>query len=127
MQFILEMGMFRIPLIILALVVVGLSIKKFIDLSKGKDLTPARGERGLHAILFWGGISAVLGILGQTSGLYNALSAIGRAKQIDPTLVARGFAESFTTTLFGLTVFFFSGIIWFVLFSKYRKLAARKE
>jgi biopolymer transport protein ExbB/TolQ len=123
----MEMGMFRIPLIVLALLVLGLSIKKFIDLSRAKDSDAARIESGLHAILFWGGISALLGILGQTSGLYNALSVIGRAKQIDPAIVARGFAESFTTTLFGLTVFFFSGIIWFLLFSRYRKLTSRKE
>jgi hypothetical protein len=37
------------------------------------------------------------------------------------------FSESFTTTIFGLIMLLISGIIWFVLFSRYKKLTATRE
>lgn len=126
-------GPFGWPLLILAIVNVVLIIRKAIQLF-GARITPgarivsgATLESGLNAILFWGAISAVLGFLGQYSGIYNALHAIMAARAISPNVVAMGFAESFSTTLFGLTIFVFSAIAWFVLHSRYQQLSRRAE
>jgi hypothetical protein len=121
-HFIAGMGMYRYPMLLIAATVAVLTIRKVIDLWVRKDLPPYRLERGLHAILFWGAICAVLGILGQTSGIFNALGAIIKATEISPNIVARGFAESFTTTIFGLEVLVVSAIAWFILYTRYRKL-----
>lgn len=124
LNFIKSMGMFGPLLIVLAIVIAVLSIRKIVDLFAGKDLSTARLEQGLHAILFWGIMSAMLGFIGQASGLYNALSAISRAKQISPNIVAGGFAESLTTTIFGLTVLLVSAVVWFVLFLRFKRMTA---
>ena len=80
-------------------------------------------ERAISAVV----IAAVVGILGQISGIYTSLSIIADAQKINPKLVARGFSQSFSTTLFGLTTFLLAAIIWYVLHWQYKKRAAEKE
>jgi len=119
-----SMGVFGIPLIVIALVILVLVIRKAVDLWGRKDLSASRLESGLHAILFWGAVSALFGVLGQLTGIYNALGAIMKAREISPNVVAQGFAQSFTTTIFGLETLLVSAIIWFILYGRYRKLTA---
>ena len=115
-----SMGVFLFPMLLITAVILVLAIRKAVDLFGGKDLPPHRLEKGLHAILFWGLVAAVFGFLGQITGIYNALSVIVRATEISPNKIAMGFAESFTTTIFGLEVGLIAAIIWFVLYRKYR-------
>ena len=122
----MQMGIFGFPLIIISVVVVALAIKKAVDLFGGGDLETARLENGLHAIIFWGGVGAVLGVLGQASGIYNALGVISRASEISPQITAMGLAESFTTTIFGLTILIVSAILWFVLYTRYRRVISKR-
>lgn len=123
--FMRAMGMWFFPLLILFVVIVILAIKKAIDLFGGRDLTEAQLEGGLHAVLFWGVISAVVGFLGQVSGIYNALQVISKATEISPKIVAMGFAESFTSAIFGLVIFLVSAILWAILYARSKKLTAR--
>jgi biopolymer transport protein ExbB/TolQ len=90
-------------------------------LLSGGDRDPRAAAATADTILFWGAVSAVLGLLGQYSGIYNALGAIIRATEIDPRVIAEGFLQSFTTTLEGLTVLVLSAVAWFAL----RALAGR--
>jgi len=121
------MGPFGILEIILLIVIAVLAIKKAVDLFFRARLDAAALESGLHAILFWGVIAAVLGVLGQVSGIYRALNVIASAKEIDPKIVAMGFAESFTTTIFGLALFVVAAVIWFALFARYKRLTASRS
>jgi biopolymer transport protein ExbB/TolQ len=120
-----RMGPYGPLMIVLAAVIVILSIKKTIDLFARRNPTPEQLGGGLNAILFWGAISSVLGLIGQLAGIYRALNVISAAKEIDPRIVAMGFAESLTTTIFGLVVLLGSAIIWFALLARYQKLTAR--
>ncbi|MGD8395265.1 MAG: MotA/TolQ/ExbB proton channel family protein, partial [Candidatus Eiseniibacteriota bacterium] len=79
----------------------------------------------IHAILFWGVLAALLGFLGQTTGLYKALTVIAGAREISPVMVAQGFAESLTTTLFGMVLLVLSAVAWFGLHAAYRRVAGR--
>ena len=79
-------------------------------------------QHRLNAILFWGVIAAVTGLLGQYHGIYNALNAIMRATEISPSVIAMGFAESFTTTLWGLVLCVVSAVVWMLLSGPVRKL-----
>ena len=89
---------------------------------------PGNGS-GLHhrvnSILFWGMIAAVTGLLGQYHGIYKGLNAIISATAISPPLIAQGFAESFTTTLWGLTVFVISAVLWLILSNQARRWESR--
>ncbi len=127
LYFIRSMGPFGILEIILLIVIAVLAIKKAVDLFFRARLDAAALESGLHAILFWGVIAAVLGVLGQVSGIYRALNVIASAKEIDPKIVAMGFAESFTTTIFGLALFVVAAVIWFALFARYKRLTASRS
>jgi biopolymer transport protein ExbB/TolQ len=57
----------------------------------------------------------VFGILGQLIGLYEAFSAIEEAGDISPGLVYSGLKVSMITTLYGITIFLISLILWFLL------------
>ncbi|MBU1702243.1 MAG: MotA/TolQ/ExbB proton channel family protein [Candidatus Eisenbacteria bacterium] len=110
-KFFMECGVYAWPLLALTITLIFLSLWRIYCtfLKKGAPGT------GHHAILFWGAISAILGILGQCQGLYNAMGAIMRAREVSPNIMAQGYRESLGTTLWGLHLLFFSAIIWFVL------------
>ncbi|HSG28942.1 MAG TPA: MotA/TolQ/ExbB proton channel family protein [Candidatus Krumholzibacterium sp.] len=116
-----SMGMFLYPMLILTVVIAGLSVKKIIDMYFRTGLGRSELEKGLHAILFWGGVSLVFGVTGQATGIYNALRVISRAKEISMQAVSRGLAESYTTTIFGLELFLVAALVWYWLFSRLRK------
>jgi biopolymer transport protein ExbB/TolQ len=79
-------------------------------------------EGKINAVLFWGAIGAVLGVLGQANGIYLSLRVIRAATEISPNVVAEGFAVSFTTTIMGLLLLLFSGLAWMALRGWYRRV-----
>lgn len=121
--FINKMGFFGKIMIIIALYIIYQVIRKGVQLFSSKEFDPLKLELGLHSILFWGAINAVLGVLAQVTGIYNALNVIMRAREISPSVIAQGFAESFTTTIFGLTVLILSSIIWFIYLKRFRAVS----
>lgn len=112
-------------LLILAITVVGLSIKKIVDLFIKNDLTKVQLERGLNAILFWGAISAVTGFLGSFSGIFIAAGYIIKAEDIHPAIVWAGIQVALIAIIFGLIIFIIAGILWFILRSRYKKMVER--
>jgi biopolymer transport protein ExbB/TolQ len=102
-------------LLIIALVIIVLSVRKTIQLYGKEELSKSVLETGINAIVFWGAIAAIIGFFSHYWGLYNAMQAIMRANDISPAIVAGGYAVSLITILSGLTIFICSLIIWFVL------------
>jgi len=119
-------GPYGIVVVLLGLVILALSVRKALQLFSSRSYQRFELEQGLHAILFWGVISLILGILGQCSGIYNAVRAISQATEISPKVILTGLGESYTTTLAGLIVFIISSIIWFCLFTRYKKLVNQR-
>ncbi|MFA6402732.1 MAG: MotA/TolQ/ExbB proton channel family protein [Salinivirgaceae bacterium] len=56
----------------------------------------------------------VTGIFGQLIGFYFAFSAMEQAADISPTMVFGGIKASMITTLYGIIIYLFSFILWFV-------------
>lgn len=54
----------------------------------------------------------VFGILAQLIGLYQAFSAIERVGDISPALLAGGLKVSMISTLYGISIFLLSYLIW---------------
>ena len=123
MSLIQQSGIFGYPLILLAIVNVALFIRAAMRLSNWRPENAPATTNGINAILFWGALSAILGLLGQSSGLYKALSVIAQAQAISPNLVAQGFSESFSTTIIGLTTLVLSAVAWFALNAWQRRVA----
>ena len=124
--FIRGMGVFFYPMLVIAAAVAVLVVRKAVDLGGSKQLPPYRLEKGLHAILFWGIVALLLGVLGQHMGMYNALSVISRAAELSPQVIAMGLAQSISTTIFGLLILIVSAIAWFVLYTRWRARIAQK-
>ena len=80
-------------------------------------------EAYLRAIPFWGGMAVLVGFVGQYSGIYNAATAISKAKAISPAVVAQGFAESFSSSLYGMVLLLCAAVVWYALQARYRKLS----
>ena len=119
--FFMEAGVMAWPILLIAITNLILAIRGIALISGGR---PERRAAALHAtngILFWGALAVVFGFLGQHTGLYNALTVISGAEQISPSLVAKGLAESFTTTIFGMNVLILSAIAWFALRAWHRR------
>jgi biopolymer transport protein ExbB/TolQ len=127
MKLFVEGGLYMFPLLVLAVVILVLTIKKALDLFVREGLDRERLERGLGAILFWGCVAAVLGIMGQLQGQYISLKTISQVDTISPTLVAEGMAVSLITTLFGLMQLAFAGIAWFTLSTRFQRVVFRME
>ena len=92
-----------------------------------KDIDPHRLEPGINAIIFWGSISAILGIFAHFSGIYQAMVAISMANDISPAIVAMGYAISLITILTGLLIFMISAVIWFFYRWRYRNIISMRQ
>ncbi|MCP4545198.1 MAG: hypothetical protein GY835_01880 [bacterium] len=106
MEFFKSCGMMGAPLLILTVVILILVFRAAVALRCG------RREHAVFPILFWGFVAAVLGFLGQIAGLYNALTAIAHASQLDSNIVRQGLTESFSTTLWGGALLLLSGLAY---------------
>ena len=122
MSWFFRMGIYAFPLCLLALLVVGLIVTRAVQaLGAGGARRPAAQD--LNPILFWGAVAAVLGFLGQYHGMYNGLRAIAAADALSPYIIAQGLAESFLTTIFGLTTLVVAALAWFGLGALQRRRA----
>ncbi len=108
------MGPWIWVLLPLALITLFVIIKGIIDVLKS-ERDPALLYRELQALPFWGSITAMLGFIGQITGLWRAIAAIIVATDISPAIVMMGFKMSFFTTIFGLATLMVALVSWFVL------------
>jgi biopolymer transport protein ExbB/TolQ len=126
-QFFMNGGLFMWPLLIFAIVIVVLTVKKAIDFFGRQNVNPAKMESGINAILFWGFMSLVVGFYAHFQGLYMAMQAIIKADDISPVMVTAGYAQSLITILFGLCSFIISSVVWFIFRWQYKKLTVKTK
>ena len=125
MNFFIVMGFWRWPLIIFTLLIIYNLVRYSPAVMKGKAVTESV-RISIDSILFWGIMRVATGILGQISGIYNALNIIIKASDISPQIVMKGFSESFTSTIYGFYIFILSGLIWYFLKRKVRMSDAKE-
>ena len=93
-------------------------LKSIYDLYFKKEGISKNYNSWINAILFLGCICALLGILGQITGIYLAVTYISKAPDISPQIVLMGFGHSFTTSIVGFWILLISSIVWFILKGK---------
>ena len=120
-------GIVMWPQLFLLIVVMCLSIWKTIELLIGSKLSKYRLELGLNAILFWGGIAAIIGFFGHFWGIIMAFNEIAAANDISPAIMAQGYSVSLIAVTFGLLILLFSGICWFLLRWRCNQLLVVKD
>ena len=115
MNFIREMGFYFWPLALIAIAVVGLALSAAARLRQAGPEDSATVEHTVNAVLFWGCVAAVVGILGQFHGIYQALKVISMAQAVSPPIIWGGLAVSFSSTLAGLAILLIAALLWAAL------------
>ena len=67
-------------------------------------IKPEKKKETLDLIKSIGILAAVIGILGQLIGLFDALKAIEQIGSVSPKILAAGFKVSMITTIYGLII-----------------------
>jgi len=112
-RWIMSFGPMLWPILLVAAVVCVATVVKAVGLARGRVGELQRG--GINAILGWGVVALVLGLLGQFMGLYKGAQALAHARGVRPQLVAMGFGESIQTTILGLLVLLVAMVAWLAL------------
>ncbi len=107
----LFMGILTILLVILLATAVIFAIY----ISKGKTQDPGGFRHRLTYLKSMGLFTMITGILGQLIGLLMAFGAIERAGDVSPQMIYGGLKISFYTTVYGILIYLFSILIWFIL------------
>ncbi|HOO83302.1 MAG TPA: MotA/TolQ/ExbB proton channel family protein [Prolixibacteraceae bacterium] len=67
-----------------------------------------------EAILFFGSLAFLIGLLGQAVGIMAALDAIETAGDVSLGLMAGGFKVTMIVPMYGFMLFILSLIVWFI-------------
>ena len=114
-------------LTILLLILLAAAVIFAIYISKGKSEDPEGFRHRLTYLKSMGLFTMITGILGQLIGLLLAFGAIERAGDISPQMVYGGLKISFYTTIYGILIYLFSILIWFILDLWYHKKLSLNE
>lgn len=110
--FFAEMGVMRWPLLLAML---------FMFVQIGRAGWQIMGGRAgdamtLHAVLVWGALCALLGVLGTVVGMSIAAGAIESTSTVSPSLVWGGLRVALSTTVFGLFLLTLAVLSWLALY-----------
>ena len=121
-NFLNQIGMFGLPLLIIAIAILILSAKYSIQLwGDNQEITP-----DINKIVYLGILGLSLGLFSHFLGIYQASGLFAKMR---PDQIAAGYGQSLLALLYGFGVFFIAASAWFLLRSKKRKLqkAERSE
>ena len=123
-----EGGMpYMLFLLLINLLIVYFMVRKVIDFYVKIPEDKKNLKNGLPQILQLATFALFSGIFLQAIGLYMAMEGIEQMGGVSQAMLASGLKVSFITTLYGMFIFLFSGIIWFILNQRYQKLSEGPE
>lgn len=106
----LFMGILTVVLIAM----IAWTIYHFLPVLLNKEINVAQTASKLKHIKTIGTFGVVTGILGQLVGLFAAFDAIEQAGEVAQGLLAGGLKVSTITTIYGVLIFLFSLLLWFI-------------
>lgn len=122
-SFIFEGGLyFTGPLTLCGLAVLGLTIRKTIDLFGKGEASHQERKRGLNLIFQVGLFSFFFGLLGQAVGILGALKALEQIGEVAPAMLFGGLRVSMISPVYGLAIFLVALIAWMVLSNRLESL-----
>ena len=119
-----ELGFIRWPLTFSLMAVVGLALMSAATLFGRNAAASLVAKTWVDAILFWGGFSAISGMLGSIIGVIVGFQAIERAGEVEATLVAGGIKVALLSSGMGVLILGFAALLWFALQFRWRMLQA---
>lgn len=115
LNFLREAGPLIFPIMILALVIGVLVLWNAVALLLPGQSPMPRRRRSINAVLFWGGLAAALGLLGQWIGIGKLVRFVAERGVVSPPMVVLGLSESLLTPVAGMFVLVAAGFLWFFL------------
>ncbi|MEX2374256.1 MAG: MotA/TolQ/ExbB proton channel family protein [Dehalococcoidia bacterium] len=107
-----NMGLVRWPMVAAAL----LLLLQIARVAAQRHRRPARHlTMSRHAILVWGLLNALLGVLGTALGLVVTARSVERAGRVDPDLLGPGISVALSPAVVGCSLFAFAVLAWLVL------------
>ena len=99
---------------ILTLILIAVLVVTFVQARAAfsSDADAEKTRTGIGYVKSVGLFALVIGALGQFIGLYDAFRAIEQIGAISPGMLAGGLKVSSITTLYGLTIYAISYLIW---------------
>jgi len=110
-----SLGPYKIPLAVIFLIVLILIFYAlYLKVRKAEPHHQAL-QRSLNTLLVVGSFNLALGMVGQITGIWDAIDAIKAAADINLDIVMTGIKISFGTTIFGLATFMLAALAWLLL------------
>ena len=110
-----SLGPYKIPLAIVLLIVLALIVySTYLKIRKTSSDDQSL-RKFLNTLLVLGSFNLALGMIGQITGIWDAIDAIKAAGDINPEIVLNGIKVSFGTTIFGLATLIIATIAWLLL------------
>ena len=115
LQVFMQGGLLMWPLVLIVLVVLGIVVRAWRHLVvRGKRDTFAI-ESCLDGLLFWGGFSVLIGVLGSAVGYHKAMTALAQRGLANPRALWAGGAEGLVSSIAGLLILVGAGACWYLL------------
>ncbi|MDB4582611.1 MotA/TolQ/ExbB proton channel family protein [Draconibacterium sp.] len=99
----------------LLIVLVAWAVFHFFPVFIKKEINSAKTKARLKQFKTIGTFALIVGILGQLIGLYGAFSAIEEMGGGSPAMLMGGLKVSMITTFYGIFIYLFSLLIWFIV------------
>jgi hypothetical protein len=115
------MGFSRFPLVLCLALVVVFGLWSAFKLYRPGASPDPRTKAWVDAVLFWGGIAMLVGILGFLIGVIVVLQGYEAGS---PTTMGTGAKAGLLSSSFGTVVFGFAALLWFFLQLRWRLLLA---
>lgn len=108
-------GLLMWPLVLIGLVLFGILLRTLWHLlvKGGNDAVAI--QSCLDGLLFWGGFSVIIGVLGSAIGYHKAMTMLAERGVLNPRALWAGAAEGMVSTVSGLLLLAVAGALWYVL------------
>ena len=119
LQVFMQGGLLMWPLVLIVLVVLGIVVRAcwLLFVRGGRDAFAI--ESCLDGLLFWGGFSVLIGVLGSAVGYHKALTVLAQRGLANPRALWAGGAEGMVSSIAGLLILAGGGACWYLLRWKY--------
>ena len=114
-------GVMMWPLTVCGLLVLGLAVRASLALGREAPRRPAGTLSTVDAVLFWGGLGAVLGVLGTVVGAAQMAGAIERAGGVQAATVWSGIRVALVTSIAGMLILIVALLLWMALRALYSR------
>jgi biopolymer transport protein ExbB/TolQ len=109
------MGPYKIPMMLISLIVLILIIYSVVLTFSNTESNKQRLPKFLNAIIVIGSFTLALGMIGQITSIWATINEIKMAGDINPDIVMTGILISFGTTIYGLVTFMVASLAWLTM------------